>query len=164
MRYRGHAQPEAQHKEKSVDDHSAFSLYPTSVSPLPKDTTHFLVGLSEGFFRRQLTRGGTGKHGRNKPIAEYLINSGISIPRVTQVGCPLHNVRKDFILVGWSSLGIVGNQRFEIWHGLGEAREVIKLAGQKPVAEIANIIHQELLGPLDVLGKFPDHIDAHEVL
>ena len=61
-------------------------------------------------------------------------------------------------------MGIIGDKRLQIWHRLREAREVIKLAGLEALTEMSNIVHQELLGTLDVCGEFPDDIDTHEVL
>src|SRR3989304_1046070 len=52
----------------------------------------------------------------------------------------------------------VRTQVFQIGNSLRKAGEVVELAGQEPLPEVADVVDEELLGPLDVLRELPDDV------
>ena len=52
----------------------------------------------------------------------------------------------------------------QVGHGLGEAREIVEFARQEALLEVVDIVDQELLRAVDVVGEFPDHVAVHHVL
>src|SRR5437764_831233 len=60
--------------------------------------------------------------------------------------------------------GIIGSFLFQVRHGVRETGEVVELAGGKAVMEGIDVVDQELLGTVLVLGEVPDDIAIHDVL
>ena len=117
----------------------------------------------DGILRGSLIRGSLSKHRYDNKRAVDLIDGRVRVTGVAHVGGPLLGILQDFILIGRVSLGIVRNERFQIWHGIGKAWEVVKLAGEKRLSEVTDIINEELLCPLDVLGELPDDVTERPV-
>src|SRR5207248_5869361 len=59
---------------------------------------------------------------------------------------------------------VVGNFLLQVRHGVRETGEIVELAGGKAVMERVDVVDQELLGTVLVLGEVPDDIAIHHVL
>src|SRR3990172_755980 len=121
------------------------------IFPLGPDALALLLGLLDGILGALVTRGGFRKHRVDDPGAEHLVNGRVRVARVSDVCGPVQDVFQNLVLGGRLRIRIIGDQLLQIRNGVREARKVVKLAGQEPLAEIADVVHQELLGAVDVL-------------
>ena len=105
-----------------------------------------------------LPRGGLAHQLPDEPAVEDLRNRRIRIPWIANIGGPVPGVRQHLVLVGRRRLGVMGEERLHIWHRVRETRHIVKPTGQEAVPELPHIVHQELLGAVDILGELPDEI------
>src|SRR5262249_31427780 len=129
------------------------ALYLTAFAPLLEDTLHLCVGLVESVFRRQLAGGSLSKHGRDHPGIENLVDGSIGIAGVPDIGDPVEGICQHLVLLGWIGLVVPGKEGLQVGHSLGEAGEVVELASQESLPEVADVVHQELFCTVDVFRK-----------
>src|SRR5215831_15123521 len=137
--------------------HFAFGL------PFLEDAFHFLICLVHGVFWCQFAGGRLRKHRRDHPGTKNLVDGGVGIARIAHVCSPFQAVLEHLVFIGRMGFGIVRNKALQVRHSLREAGEIVILTGQESLLEIADIVHQELLGTVDIFGKLPDDIDVHDV-
>src|SRR6266436_3764791 len=137
---------------RSRGERSLTSLPPMRISPE--------VGAS----RRFVTARDLGEHGGNDPRFEGLVDGGRTIAGIANVGGPIQDVSKDFVLVGRSRARIVGDFLLKVWNGARETREIVELSGNEAVMKGIDDGDQELLGAVFVFGEVPDDIAIHDVL
>jgi|GEM_PF-5790480 len=92
-----------------------------------------------------------------------VIDGRVGVSRVADIGRPLQGVPQELVLVRRVSLRVVRNKVFQIGNGIGKEWEVVKLAGKKRLSKVTDVINEELLGTLDVLGELLDDVNVHHV-
>src|SRR5678815_2073798 len=134
------------------------------LGPLLPDLLVTLLGLLDRRLGRERAGGGLGEHGVQQPGAVPVVDGRRGVAGEADVGRPVERVGENRVLVGRLPLGVLGDQLLEIRHLLLEAGEVVELALREGLVEVPDVVDQELLRPVDVLGELPDHVHAHHVL
>src|SRR6516165_12109822 len=133
--------------------------FPSSKNPLV-----LLFGGLGSILGSFVTTRNFGKHRRDQPGLKRFINCGCPIARIADICSPIQNVAEHLVLVGRRGSRIVGYFLLKIRHGIGKAREIIELAGDKAVMERVDVVDQELLRALFVFGEVPDDVAVHHML
>src|SRR5437660_2808259 len=117
-----------------------------------------------GILRRLVAPRDFGERRGNDPALEGLVDGGAGVSGIADIGGPIEDVAEDVVFVRGSGPRIIGNFLFQVRHGVRETGEVVELAGGKAVMEGIDVVDQELLGTVLVLGELPDDIAIHDVL
>src|SRR5262245_7768142 len=125
----------------------------TAVLPLGPYCLHFVLGPLERVLRRLGAGGALGEHGVDHPGLIGVGDGSGGVARVAYVGGPIERVSQHGIFVGRYGLGVVGDQLLDVRHCRGEAREVVEFARLERLAEVVDVVDQELLCTVPVLGK-----------
>src|SRR5882724_8855749 len=127
-----------------------------SIFPFRPDRFHLGVSPRESILRSFRTCGGFGEHRVDHPGRESLIDRGIGVAGIADVGRPIEHVRKDRVLIRRYRLGILRDELGQIGNGLREAGEIVEFAGHEALFEVVDVIDQEGLRAAGVFGKLPD--------
>src|SRR5438105_1907815 len=137
---------------------------PVASFPACKNTLVFVLGGVRGILRRFVAASDFGEHRGNDPALEGLVDGGGCVSGIADVGGPIEDVAEDLVFVRGSGPRVVGNFLVQVRHGVRETGEIVELAGGKAVMERIDVVDQELLGTVLVLGEVPDDIAIHHVL
>src|SRR6266568_8349693 len=137
---------------------------PVLLFPSGKNTLVLLFGSLGGVFRSFIAARDFSEHGGDNPRFESLVDGGGAVTGIADVGGPIEDVAEDLVLIRGISPRIVGYFLLQIGNSAREAREIVELAGGKAVVERVDVIDEELLRAVFVLGKFPDDVAIHDVL
>ncbi len=107
-------------------------LHELSLAPLLPDAAAFELGFFDRILGAQHALSGLGKHDVDDPFLIDLVDGGVGIARVADVGGPTQHVFQDFVLVRWFSLAVVGEQLLQVRHGALKAGEVIEFTVTTP--------------------------------
>src|SRR5260370_12418718 len=114
-----------------------------SIFPFRPDRFHLGLRPREGILRRFRTCGSFGEHRVDHPGIESLIDRGIGVARIADVGRPIEHIRKDRVLIRRHGLGILGDELGQIGDRLREAGEVVEFAGHEALFEVVDVIDQD---------------------
>src|SRR6266849_1911105 len=137
---------------------------PVLLFPSGKNTLVLLFGSLGGVFRSFIAARDFGEHGGDDPRFESLVDGGVAVTRIADVGGPIKDVAEHLVLIRGISPRIVGYFLLQVGNSAREAREIVELAGKKAVVERVDVIDEELLRAVLVFGEVPDDVAIHDVL
>src|SRR5262245_2964683 len=129
--------------------------------PAREDPLVLRFGRLGGVLRRLVAARHLGEHGRDDPGAERLVDACRRVARVADVRRPVEHVGEDLVLVLRVGGVVVLDDLLDVGDRRREAREVVPLAGVEPILETGDVVDQELLCAVLVLGEVPDHVAVH---
>src|SRR6266545_3335020 len=132
--------------------------------PLVEDALQLLLRRLRRVLRRRLVARHPGEHGGKDEGVERLVDRGGGVARVADVRRPLEDVPEHLVLVRRLRLRVVRDLLGDVRDRRREAGEVVELALLEGFAEGVDVVDEELLRPLLVLGEVPDGVAVHHVL
>src|SRR6202035_3214253 len=108
---------------------STTAIAPPRSLPLVEDALDLLLGGGGGFLRLHLVARRLGEHGGQHEGVEHLVDPRRGVAGVADVGSPVEDVAEHRVLLGRARLGVLGDELLQVRHRLGEAGEVVELAG-----------------------------------
>src|SRR5215471_7272146 len=123
--------------------------------PLGPDRLILLLCLADGILGRHGSGRRLSKHGVDDPGAVPVVDRGVGVAGIADVGRPVEGIGENGVFVGGLGLGVMLDKLGEVGDLLGEAGEVVVLAADERLPEVGDVVDEELLGTFDVFGKLP---------
>src|SRR5438067_7992473 len=119
------------------------------LAPLLEDALALVLGFLDGILRAEVAGRRLGEHHVEDPGRVDLVDGGVGVAGVPDVGGPVERVGEHRVLVRGLSLLVGLQQLLQVGDLLRPAGEVVVLAALEGAVEIADVVDEELLRPGD---------------